>query len=277
MKKNWYLLTASMLLSLFSTNVSANVRFIVNNEYSPVEFDLGPMCAQMGFGVAASGCAEGMVGNSCPYTSDYVDACLTPEEWCIQNGYPKIAADCVLPEYPQDVCPKNDSYYKSCVSDVDQACRENDYFLVCGDVGKILDSSASGCPYNNSYKPCICDPCEGYTYTLAEATEQGYVAGPHCNSCGTVKYMRFPADCGNYQECECGGIGASCWSGTKKMFESCQSCCENRCSIAYADRQEGILYEHEECSDKYCDVGCAMNYEDLDNYWCDGALRCLVK
>ena len=89
--------------------------------------------------------------------------------------------------------------------------------------------------------------------------------------------MRLPADCGSYVECDCGGIGTACWSGTKKLYASCQSCCENRCSIADSDRKDGILYEYEECSGKYCDIGCAMGYEDLDNYWCDGALRCLVK
>lgn len=277
MKKKHYLLTASMLLSLVSMDAQATVRFIVDNEYTPVEFGFEGMCAERGYSVKAADCADGMVGNSCPYTSDYVDSCLTSEEWCVQNGYPKLATDCVLPEYPQDECPKNENYYKSCLSNVDRACKEENYFAVCSGTGQILDTSASGCPYNNSYKPCICNPCEGYAYTLSEATAQGYVAGPSCNSCGTVKYMRLPADCGSYVECDCGGIGAACWSGTKKLFASCQSCCENRCSISYADRQEGILYEHETCSDKYCDVGCAMNYEDLDNYWCDGALRCLVQ
>lgn len=277
MKKNWYFIAASIFLFLISTNVRANVRFIVDNEYSPIEFDFESMCSQMGYGVPASSCADGMSGNSCPYTSDYVDACLTPEEWCRENGYSKLAADCVLPEYPQGECPKNSNYYSSCVSDVDRACREENYFLVCSDGGKILDSSATGCPYNNSYKPCICNPCEGYNYTLAEATAQGYAAGPSCNSCGTVKYTRLLADCGSYVECDCGGIGTACWSGTKKLFASCQTCCENRCSIADGDRIDGILYEYEECSGKYCDVGCAMNYEDLDNYWCEGALRCWVK
>ena len=277
MIKKWQIVTASMLLSLLSFKVQANVKFIVDNKLGELVFGYEALCVDKGYSVKASDCAEGMVGNSCPYSDEYVDKCLTPTEWCTANGYGKVASDCVKPEYPYEACPKDGTRFKSCLRDNGRACQEDDYYLVCNETGTIPDTSAAGCPYDTSYKKCVCNPCEGYTYTLAEATAQGYVAGPSCNSCGTVKYMRLPADCGSYVECDCGGIGTACWSGTKKLYASCQSCCENRCSIADSDRQDGILYEYEECSGKYCDIGCAMGYEDLDNYWCDGALRCLVK
>ena len=251
--------------------------YLVCNETGELVFGYEALCVDKGYSVKASDCAEGMVGNSCPYSDEYVDKCLTPTEWCTANGYGKVASDCVKPEYPYEACPKDGTRFKSCLRDNGRACQEDNYYLVCNETGTIPDTSAAGCPYDTSYKKCVCNPCEGYTYTLAEATAQGYVAGPSCNSCGTVKYMRLPADCGSYVECDCGGIGTACWSGTKKLYASCQSCCENRCSIADSDRQDGILYEYEECSGKYCDIGCAMGYEDLDNYWCDGALRCLVK
>ena len=253
----------------------ARVIFITDNERPVMEFDYAGMCGSLGYGVPAASCEDGMVGNFCPYTSEFVDACLMPEEWCNKNNYAVSAEGCTLPAYPTGECPKSSSHFQKCEENISRACSEAGYTLAC-EIGMLPDAGTS-CPYDAKYKPCICNPCEGYNYTLSEATSQGYMAGPSCNSCGTVKYMRLPADCGSYVECDCGGIGAACWSGSKKMYASCQSCCENRCTISYAERKEGILYEHETCSDKYCDVGCALNYEDLDNYWCDGALRCLTK
>ena len=261
-------------LSLEKFPQFANVYFITDTGRSSVEFDYAGLCGNLGYGVPAASCGDGLAGNSCPYTMEFVDVCLTPEEWCLGKGYTQTKSDCQIPQYPTDACPKSESLFQSCREDTARACGDAGYTLTC-ERGMIPDASSS-CPYDGNYKTCVCNPCEGYNYSLSEANAQGYMAGPSCNSCGTVKYMRLPADCGDYVECDCGGIGTACWSGTKKLFGSCQSCCENRCTIANEDRQEGILYEHEACSDKYCDVGCAMNYEDLDNYWCEGALKCLV-
>lgn len=218
MIKKWQIVTASMLLSLLSFKVQANVKFIVDNKPGELVFGYEALCVDKGYSVKASDCAEGMVGNSCPYSDEYVDKCLTPTEWCTANGYGKVASDCVKPEYPYEACPKDGTRFKSCLRDNGRACQEEDYYLVCNETGTIPDTSAAGCPYDTSYKKCVCNPCEGYTYTLAEATAQGYVAGPSCNSCGTVKYMRLPADCGSYVECDCGGIGTACWSGTKNSM-----------------------------------------------------------
>ena len=188
-----------------------------------------------------------MAGTPCPYTSDFVDACLTPEEWCRGNGYNITEADCVIPQYPINACPKDETFFSKCEVDNDRACKDENYALTC-ETGYILDTATS-CPYDPNYKTCVCNPCEGYAYTAEEANAQGYEPfGIPCNSCGTMKYMRQPADCGEYVECDCGGIGTACWSGTKKLFSSCKSCY----------------------------TACAEGQLDRNYYWCEGALKCFL-
>lgn len=255
-----------IFLSLAPFSVQASVYFLPSGKDRlefDLDFNLSSACANMGYSVKASSCSSGSTGNPCPHSSDYVDKCLTPDEWCRENGYSVKAENCAKPSYPSGNCSKSSGYFKECVRDEQKACGEEGYYLTCN-TGQVPDTSSSGCPYNSAYKKCVCNPCSGYEYTLAEAGAQGYRPGPECNSCGTVKYMRLPADCGNYVECDCGGVGTACWSGTKKLFASCQSCCENRCTIADSARQTGVLYEYEDCSGKYCDIGCATGYTD----WC---------
>ena len=61
-------------------------------------------------------------------------------------------------------------------------------------MGKVGDTNQS-CPYNESYKKCVCNPCGGYDYTAAQASAQGYTPGEVCNSCGTMKYKRSANAC----------------------------------------------------------------------------------
>ena len=226
----------------------AGVHFILDSVDDEVQFDYVGLCSQIGYGVLASSCGEGMAGNSCYYSTEYVDGCLTPEEWCVKNGYSITENDCKIPEYPDLVCPKNENLFKNCLQDNEKACNDSGYFLTC-ETGKVSDTSSS-CPYDVNYKTCVCDPCKGYDFTADEATEQGYdILGAACNSCGEMKYMRQAHDCGSYVECECGGIGEVCWSGSKKMFASC----------------------------KDCYVPCPAGQLDFNYYWCGGALRCMIK
>ena len=257
----------------------AKVHFITDSgvytDFGNQDFNISEICAPLGYKVKSSSCTLGTYpGKACPYGNEYVDKCLTSEKWCETNGYSKRVSDCVKPEYPQEECPKNATRFKSCLRDNGRACEEDEYYLVCNREGMKPDISVAGCIYNSSYKKCVCNPCDGYSYTLKEATAQGYSAGPSCNSCGTIKYMRLEADCGAYVECDCGGIGTACWKGTKKLYASCRQCCDNRCSIADSDRKNNMLYEYEDCSGKYCALGCATNYINADNYWCNGALKC---
>ena len=126
-------------------------------------------------------------------------------------------------------------------------CIEDGYKNSCED-GKILDPGQV-CSYNSAYKKCECNPCDGYEYSYAQATEQGYEPdGEACSSCGTKKYKRKAKECLGFSACDCGGeIGSTeCWSGQQQMFLSC----------------------------KKCTVECSSGQIDLDSYWCNGALKC---
>ena len=189
---------------------------------------------------------------------------------CQNEGY--TITSCAAPQYPSGQCPYNSNYYASCKDDTARACKEAGYDTSCND-GYIKDSSQI-CPYNSSYYKCKCNPCDGYTYTQAQATADGYVADGSCNSCGTTKYKRKNNPCTGFLTCECGGqIGTqTCKSGSATKYQVCKPCCENRCSQTSCPA--GYLCELETCSNKYCIIGCAIGYGDLENYWSDGQLKC---
>mgnify|MGYP000832689675 FL=1 len=179
---------------------------------------------------------------------------------CQNEGY--TITSCAAPQYPSGQCPYNSNYYASCKDDTARACKEAGYDTSCND-GYIKDSSQI-CPYNSSYYKCKCNPCDGYTYTQAQATADGYVADGSCNSCGTTKYKRKNNPCTGFLTCECGGqIGTStCKSGSVTKYAVCKTCCENKCSETTCPA--GYVCELESCSNKYCITGCAVNYTN----WC---------
>ena len=183
-----------------------------------------------------------------------------PSDMCREEGY--AVTSCSLPKYPSGQCPYDPSLYKSCKDDTARACKEAGFNTSCGS-GYIKDNSQI-CPYNSSYYKCKCNPCDGYAYTLAQATADGYVADGSCNSCGTTKYKRKNNPCAGFLTCECGGqIGTqTCKSGSATKYQVCKPCCENRCSQTSCPA--GYLCELETCSNKYCIIGCAVNYTD----WC---------
>ena len=92
--------------------------------------------------------------------------------------------------------------------------------------------------------------------------------GTGCTKNGTTKYTA--CECKAGYNLTCSGSGGSparptdyCLKDGIKYYNSCNTCAF-RCSIAEADKQPGIVYEYEECSKKYCDIGCATGYVD----WC---------
>lgn len=93
-------------------------------------------------------------------------------DMCREEGY--AVTSCSLPKYPSGQCPYDPSLYKSCKDDTARACKEAGFNTSCGS-GYIKDNSQI-CPYNSSYYKCKCNPCDGYAYTLAQATADGYVA-----------------------------------------------------------------------------------------------------
>ncbi len=155
--------------------------------------------------------------------------------------------------------------------------------MVC-DTGKVRDSSQV-CTYDEDYAKCICDPCVGFNYTIAQASEQGYEPGEICNSCGTIKYKRVENDCSGYKTCNCGGeIGADvCYSGTVQKFDTCKECCDT--SIYKYDAsncKDGYMPSGNSCGNKFaeCKEVCTSGYKygefNKDTSKCQTAINTLT-
>ena len=244
-----------MDLTLLSPNNNAILEYTHTNTPVPepasssFSYKTAAVCF-LGFGE----CGDGSFSKSDEdFTVDTVKQCQN-------EGY--TITSCAAPQYPSGQCPYNSNYYASCKDDTARACKEAGYDTSCND-GYIKDSSQI-CPYNSSYYKCKCNPCDGYTYTQAQATADGYVADGSCNSCGTTKYKRKNNPCTGFLTCECGGqIGTStCKSGSVTKYAVCKTCCENKCSETTCPA--GYVCELETCSNKYCITGCAVNYTN----WC---------
>ena len=213
----------------------ASVYFITGNDglvFDGQEFKTDDLCVTAGY--TFKGCPANYIAvDPCPDDGSYYKNCIDKSTWCQNNGY--NITSCQLPQYPATPCPYDASYYKTCETDNIKACKELGYSLTC-ETGKVGDTN-NICPYNSSYKKCVCNPCSGYNYTASEATEQGYIMGESCNSCGTLKYKRTENACSGYTTCECGGENGAgvCYSGSTKKFSACKSCCNssssNWCSV----------------------------------------------
>lgn len=155
------------------------------------------------------------------------------ESACPNLGYDKTS--CPAGSFLYNPCPLSSKthakYYKKCKTNA-AYCTEQGYVSSCPD-GQIPDLS-DVCPKDGNWYKCKCDPCEGYTYTYAQATAAGYVVdGAGCKSCDEMKYKRkenpcsgYSYDSGNCATTSCGGPGGgSCQSGTKTKYKTCNNQC----------------------------------------------------
>ncbi len=217
-----------------------------NSGGNNIDFNPSKQCSDDGYLITS--CPSGQIKvNQCPYDNRYYKNCSTSEVVCNSQGY--NITICNKPQYPTSPCVENSAYYKFCQDDNAKACGEEGYSNDCVD-GKIADISQS-CPYDGAYKKCICNPCAGYDFTLLEAQAEGWHVKESCSSCGGLKYKREAENCVGYLTCDFGGAtgATSCMSGNIKMFSSCKE------------------------EPKICSAGLW----DLDNYYCNGALRCYIR
>lgn len=172
---------------------------------------------------------------------------------CVLKGFNRTS--CLDNQTPADFCPDSPAYFKTCLSAA-QVCLSAGYVLNCP-TGYLKDASKL-CPEDPNYGNCIINPCEGYEYSLSEATTPGYLPGEKCLSGDNEKYQRTEASCPgfNYDASNC-GIGAqcqelggmTCLSGTITKYSECNSCPA---------------------------AACELPLLNLDTYYCEGALRCLI-
>lgn len=236
---------------VFPLTKLAAVHFITNDgqlTFDDQEFQPGDLCLQNGY--TFKGCPANFIAKEpCPYDASYFKECIDPSNWCRDNGY--TITSCNVPTYLKDPCPNDNTLFKSCETDNIKACKDLGYSLTCED-GKIGDPNQT-CPYNSSYKKCICNPCTGYAYTASEATAQGYIMGDSCNSCGTLKYKRTPNPCDGFLECTEGGAsGASvCYSGSIKKFSECKVVCDAKFKYDSTNCTGGSKLSGASCGGKY--------------------------
>ena len=242
----------------------AAVHFIANDgnlSFGNQEFLPEDICKQGGY--THKGCPAGYVkGEACPEDGSYVKDCIDPDTWCKNNGYE--VTGCQVPQYPQGACPYGSGYYKSCETDNIRACKELGYSLTC-EAGKVGDTNQS-CPYNESYKKCVCNPCEGYDYTASEANAQGYTPGEVCNSCGTMKYKRSANACDGFKECTDGGAAGAevCYSGSLKKFSECKEVCDSKFQYDSSNCTGDKVLTGNSCGGKYekCILPAKILYGD---------------
>ena len=124
-----------------------------------------------------------------------------------------------------------------------------------------------GVPY---YSKCICPAY--YDKTCEGENLQG--VGEGCTQNGVTKYTSCQCKSGYNMTCsDMGPVTPTdyCLKDGVKYYNNCKTC-ENKCKLDSCP--SGLVCNLEECSQKYCATGCAIGTVDLDNYWCDGALRC---
>ena len=209
-------------------------------------------------GYTRTSCSSGVPASFCPYDSTYFKECCDAKYKYNKNecSYPKtISGDscgdkymcyCDRSLYPETKCvsPMVAEGGESCVEDgvtyYKQCVCPSQYSQICGDQNQ--QGVGEGCTQNGVtyYTSCQCK--SGYTMT--------------CSDLGPVT----PTD-----YCLLKGI---------KYYNNCKTC-ENKCTLASCPT--GNICEYEDCSQKYCAIGCATNYKDVDNYWCNGAMRCWFK
>ncbi len=234
---------------------TASVSFITGGgELSFPEFpDISPeQCKNFGFTLTS--CPSGNPSGICPYNTAYFKECCDARYKYNKNEctYPntvsgdscggKFMCYCDRSLYPETKCvspqiPEGDT----CVEE--------------------------GVPY---YSKCVCPAY--YNQTCDEQNLQG--VGEGCTQDGVTKYTACQCKAGYNMTCsELGPVTPTdyCLKDGVKYYNNCKTC-EYKCTLDSCP--DGLVCEIEDCSQKYCAIGCAIGKVDLDNYWCDGALRC---
>ena len=122
------------------------------------------------------------------------------------------------------------------------------------------------------YSKCVCP--SNYNQTCDGQNQQG--VGTGCTQNGVTYYTSCQCKSG-YKTCsDLGPVTPTdyCLMNGIKYYNNCKTC-DFKCSLSSCPA--GNVCEYEDCSQKYCVTGCAVGYKDLDNYWCNGVMRCWFK
>ena len=195
----------------------------------------------------------------------------------------KDKTSCETGYWKSDFCPYKNEYFKQCCADkykytADSCSYPNElssdgcggkYRCICNRTLYPVESCASpqvvsgdACTEDGKkyYSECVCP--SNYTETCTGQNQQG--RGTGCTYNGTTKYTACECKPGYNQTCtELGPVTPSdyCQMNGIKYYNNCKTC-ENKCKLDSCPA--GVSCTLEDCSGKYCDVGCATGYVN----WC---------
>ena len=203
------------------------------------------------------------------------------DQLCKDKGYTKTS--CETGYWKSDFCPYKNEYFKQCCADkykytADSCSYPNElssdgcggkYRCICNRTLYPVEScvspqvvSGDACTEAGKkyYSECVCP--SNYTETCTGQNQQG--RGTGCTYNGTTKYTACECKPGYNQTCtELGPVTPSdyCQMNGVKYYNNCKTC-ENKCKLDSCPA--GVSCTLEDCSGKYCDVGCATGYVN----WC---------
>lgn len=230
-----------------------------HNTHIDVNLQLKPTYNQdLSFRIAASTFLPEWIEKFSFYSQSDLDFSETSEQNrlftnCVLKGYNRTSCDAET--IPADFCPLSNLYFKTCLSSA-KRCADEGFVNICSD--GYIKNTTSLCPHNPDYGKCIANPCTGFEYSLSEASAPGYLAGDKCLSGEVDKYKRSEATCPGFgfdtSNCGTGSKcekleGLTCLSGTDLKYAEC-----NPCPIP----------------------ACSLPSVNIDTYYCNGALRCLI-
>ena len=196
-------------------------------------------------GYSLTSCDVGLLpGLKCPYNSAYFDKCCDA-----RYKYDKSACS-----YPNTVSGD------SCGGKYMCYCDRSLYPVTGCSAPQVPEGT--GCVEDGKtyYSKCVCP--SNYNQKCDGQNQQG--VGTGCTQNGVTYYTSCQCKSGYSMTCsDLGPVTPSdyCLMNGIKYYNNCKTC-ENKCSLDSCPT--GNICEYEDCSQKYCDIGCATNY----TYWC---------
>ena len=226
----------------------ANVTFITGDkqlDFGNVEFvdPYDQICKSMGY--AQTSCAAGYWKfDFCRYSNAYFKQCCA-------DKYKYTADSC---SYPNELSSDGCGGKYRCI------CNRTLYPVESCASPQVVSGDACTEAGKKYYSECVCP--SNYTETCTGQNQQG--RGTGCTYNGTTKYTACECKPGYNQTCtELGPVTPSdyCQMNGIKYYNNCKTC-ENKCKLDSCPA--GVSCTLEDCSGKYCDVGCATGYVN----WC---------
>lgn len=244
--------------------LSAAVRAAVVPEYATNTYKNHELsraeqkCIDEGYKITYANCSNQTApAERCPHHDAYYRSC-SQEQWCRNNNFTFLAADCKIPLYPHKMCDNKFPLYRVCIENIGKACEDKGF--VHKDKCQLNDKK---CPYSPDYGKC-CDTCPKFSHNI-EAVPAGYVAvGETCTTCsGQVKTNIKPAPCEGFENCQYGPMSSqtpSCLQGKKILYSVCKTaamvCQEKGFAASSCSDVEDTFDCPEEASFKRCRINC---------------------